>query len=930
MAGIDGYTKLCLHLNSDFADSSGSAHTVTANGDAQIDTAIKKLGAGAGEFDGTGDFLISVDSPDWDFGTGDFTIDFCLYRNGSQSDFTGIISASGTGTAGWELGFGYAGASSTNKITLWSNATGSWVANLAGNAVIPDQTFTHIALIRYGNTLKLYIDGSEDQSIDCTGYTFDSSGIGLVIGKLRNGTASYCLNGHLDEIRISKGIARWTSNFTPPTQEYSEPGLTFEVDETVVWNEDQTEDVTIDKDETVVWNEIVNTLVPQGTASYGTKIVSINPLVFVSYSSPAKITKIDITDPANLSWEAVEIIGLDYATDCIYNSLLGYIYVIGSNGKIAEIELADLSNQSIIDTGDTDDLTHITSLDAFHKLYIGTDDTNGEVITMQDAEVYKVNTNFIYITEEINKINTNFTYIQGSKINTDFRFNTTKEYKVKTDFRYITDPFDEIALDVIERPDFIVKIDGNQIDDVALDSIIINHTIDEDSTVQFILSRRHDQLDYTAEGVLSQITDNNQVDIYIDGYHEFINGKVSNISTNSETETVLVVARSSEKPDDRKTINLPLASVNEKLHPYQVLINNPNIQNPYLNSLQVIRGENGQYWNGSVWVDDVENALTFATFALAQTYINNINVTNIVFHNKSPYIDNHDEDPEGYKGIKTQLGTVTIQNYINFYNFNSTSNARQIIDGELELLQNWTYFWTFVNAENFLTGIHKTYFYIGTSLSPISSDMWDLIGANFYYQRQFEDKVYEDIGYYLIGEAPYKEITVKNGQFVPDYYLEDKPNGLYGVRDASYNYIGSVDKETGVTITKGYAQTIADLEYSKLLSTANTILPKINCDMEIMLDGYYYYNPSLLTRINITNTTTSDIYKDNNGFPVSIKTIEINSKNMRVALRTDNNLSERELKEIENNYPDDAEYEFEAYSKLKYLKSDPSRDAIVE
>src|SRR3990167_5305793 len=70
MDGTDGATT--------FTDSSDNAKTMTAVGNAQIDTAQSKFGGASGLFDGTGDWLTTPDSTDWDLGTGDFTIDFWI------------------------------------------------------------------------------------------------------------------------------------------------------------------------------------------------------------------------------------------------------------------------------------------------------------------------------------------------------------------------------------------------------------------------------------------------------------------------------------------------------------------------------------------------------------------------------------------------------------------------------------------------------------------------------------------------------------------------------------------------------------------------------------------------------------------------------------------------------------------------------------
>jgi hypothetical protein len=81
IGGIDSYTKLMLHCNgadmsTTFTDDSFSARTVTANDNAQINTAQYKFGLASGIFDGSGDFLSIVNSSDFNFNSNDFTIDF--------------------------------------------------------------------------------------------------------------------------------------------------------------------------------------------------------------------------------------------------------------------------------------------------------------------------------------------------------------------------------------------------------------------------------------------------------------------------------------------------------------------------------------------------------------------------------------------------------------------------------------------------------------------------------------------------------------------------------------------------------------------------------------------------------------------------------------------------------------------------------------
>ena len=214
--GIDSYTKLMLHCNgtdgsTSFPDDSDSSHTVTANGDAQVDTADKKFGSGSALFDGTGDYLSVPDSDDFDF-SGDFTIDLWVKHDATASE-RGIIGSLGAGDDGWLLFLSSSGA------IRFISSDGS--TSLTGSQV-DDDTWHHIAIVRYGsdaNNLKIYLDGTLDTQGTNTS-TLTANGT-LTIGREYNDSDNYYFDGWMDEIRISNGIARWTSNFTPLTEEYS-------------------------------------------------------------------------------------------------------------------------------------------------------------------------------------------------------------------------------------------------------------------------------------------------------------------------------------------------------------------------------------------------------------------------------------------------------------------------------------------------------------------------------------------------------------------------------------------------------------------------------------------------------------------------------------------------------------------------------------
>lgn len=188
--------------------------TVTANGNAQISTAQSKFGGASAYFDGTGDYLSIPDSDDWNYGSGDFTIE-CWIRTTSIGTVQEIISQIDSG--GYKPV--YFAINSAGKIVLYasSNGTSYDIANgTASTSTLSTNTWYHIALVRNSNLFKVYLNGIEEISVTSSSSLFNADGT-LRIG---SGNGGNYFIGYIDEIRISKGIARWTSAFTPSTLEY--------------------------------------------------------------------------------------------------------------------------------------------------------------------------------------------------------------------------------------------------------------------------------------------------------------------------------------------------------------------------------------------------------------------------------------------------------------------------------------------------------------------------------------------------------------------------------------------------------------------------------------------------------------------------------------------------------------------------------------
>jgi hypothetical protein len=94
---------------------------------------------------------------------------------------------------------------------------------IQGTTTLATNTWYHLALARTGIATKMFLNGVQE------GPTFANDSYNYVapigthpfFGIYGLDGTSYGWIGNMDEIRISKGIARWTSNFTPPTVPYS-------------------------------------------------------------------------------------------------------------------------------------------------------------------------------------------------------------------------------------------------------------------------------------------------------------------------------------------------------------------------------------------------------------------------------------------------------------------------------------------------------------------------------------------------------------------------------------------------------------------------------------------------------------------------------------------------------------------------------------
>jgi hypothetical protein len=188
-----------------FTDNSPSPKTATANNGAAISTVQSKFGGASGLFDGTDDYVTVPDNSAFDFGAGNFTIEYWEYRT-SNAINKPVIARNSNGQPPWMLGWTESG-----NINFFAGNGSSWsIASAVSMGTIITNSWTHYAVTRQGNTFRTFQNGTQISTFTSAATLPDGAG-SLQIGRY---AATYYYPGYLDELRITKGVARYTGNFT--------------------------------------------------------------------------------------------------------------------------------------------------------------------------------------------------------------------------------------------------------------------------------------------------------------------------------------------------------------------------------------------------------------------------------------------------------------------------------------------------------------------------------------------------------------------------------------------------------------------------------------------------------------------------------------------------------------------------------------------
>jgi hypothetical protein len=199
-------TSLLLHFTNGGVLDGVKKNNVETLGNAGISTSVVKYGSGSLVFTGGTSYLNVGNQPDLELLSTDYTVEFWLYKNATAAYMTvcGDFSVSATNT--WQILFDVNGT----KIAWFNGANNAFT--LTSTNIVSNTTWTHIAFVRLGTTLTVYLNGVPNGSATLS--TNYSSTTNLFIGHTPELLAGRYLNGYLDDFRITKGVARYTADFS--------------------------------------------------------------------------------------------------------------------------------------------------------------------------------------------------------------------------------------------------------------------------------------------------------------------------------------------------------------------------------------------------------------------------------------------------------------------------------------------------------------------------------------------------------------------------------------------------------------------------------------------------------------------------------------------------------------------------------------------
>ena len=221
----DAYTTVLVesdstHGDTTIIDSGPTGHTLTANGDSVFHSTVRQhFGTSALYFGGTDDAISFPNHAGFDLADQDFTIDFWVNFSVAPNAKV-VFDRNFDTTPQWLFYF----VNSTSCQFYYSiDGVGNSTIDWSGYTAMQLDTWYHLAIVRYNDTIDFYIDGEgvNSQAFTATIYNGNTKFTLGGQGNDSDTTIQGDYTGYVDEFRISKGVARWTTDFVPPSMPYT-------------------------------------------------------------------------------------------------------------------------------------------------------------------------------------------------------------------------------------------------------------------------------------------------------------------------------------------------------------------------------------------------------------------------------------------------------------------------------------------------------------------------------------------------------------------------------------------------------------------------------------------------------------------------------------------------------------------------------------
>ena len=213
------WSNVSLLLHGDTLTDSGPNALALTNNGVTVNTATVKYGSGSLYISGNSQYVRIATNSVLKMESGDFTIEFFI--NPTSLASSGVVVSNGEATLVSTPNYRVELQSDGKVRFLFGrsyNRWGSIIGDMYTTGTLTTSTWAHVAICKANTSYNIYINGVLDTTATYATQPYDTTASAFFC--IGNNSVSTSFVGYLDELRITKGVARYTANFTPPTQAF--------------------------------------------------------------------------------------------------------------------------------------------------------------------------------------------------------------------------------------------------------------------------------------------------------------------------------------------------------------------------------------------------------------------------------------------------------------------------------------------------------------------------------------------------------------------------------------------------------------------------------------------------------------------------------------------------------------------------------------